>query len=1165
MKVDADENLEAEYPSLLAACEAALDSPAPPSSFQAQNVPPDVQLDLERDMACVKLLRQVLPLLDCSAAPTAADRTDGQSVLPWTHLGRFEIRRELGRGSHGIVYLAYDPGLGREVALKIPRADVLADPDLRHRFQREARAAAGLDHPNLVPVYEAGEVGPVCYIAAAYCPGITLAHWLKQHEAPVPYRTAAELVAVLAEAVEYAHRHGVVHRDLKPGNILLVSGGMVSGESAEPPPTTPKITDFGLAKLLPSQAVLSAQTQTGAIVGTANYMAPEQAGSRAGQVGPAADHYALGVILYELLTGRTPFQGDSALEVLLRVRTEEPLSPARLRRKVPRDLETICLRCLQKEPHKRYASAGALAEDLRHFLAGEPIQARPIRPWERTVKWARRRPAIAALTAAVFVITVLGFGLVGWQWLRAEAALGQVADKAKAEAEANRQLAQTLYFSLIALAYRELSSENWGRAEEVLQQCQDHLRGWEYHYLRRLRHAPPFVIRLGERRIMGDGFDMAFSPDSRLLALPSGDNTIKIWDVAGSQRAVSTPRFILCGHTDCVVSVAFSPDGQRLASSSADNTVRIWDLTATDEPEALATGGSVLTALRTLEGHTDRVLSVAFSPDHGRLLATASNDRTVKLWNTCTGQLLFDLPGQSVPNDHVHLAFSPDGRYLASGSESNTVRVWNVVTGQELFRLVGHTQPVFNVTFSPDGRRLVSAGHDGLVKVWDLPRAEPGASAPGGRVLAPQYTFTERSYSVWCVAFSPDGQRLAVGSELSDGAVRVYDAATGGLLLPPLRGHRRVASVAFNADGRRLASAGLDKTVRLWDTETGREILTLTDHTDLVGRVLFSPDGQRLASASADGTVRLWDASPYDEAADRSTATLRGHSGEVYDLAFSEDGRLASASADKSIKIWNTKTAQEEFTLRGHTDTVFSVAYSPDGRHLISGSHDKTAKLWDTESRKVLYTLDDFKGMVRSVAFSPDGRTIATGSVQLVQLWDAKNGQELNRRLYADPEHVRCVTFSRNGKHLAAVGAHMTAIVWNPDSGEQVSFRGHLTRVISVAFHPTGEFLASGDGDYKVKLWNAATGKGIDTLSGHTDFVVGIAFSPNGQYLATASWREVIVWIWDGKSFAQVQKLGRFAGPIWCLAFSPDGKRLAAGGGYKGKGEIKIWDASLWE
>jgi tetratricopeptide (TPR) repeat protein len=350
-----------------------------------------------------------------STAPAAPGAGDAPAEGAPVTIGRFRILRELGSGGFGLVFLAHDPLLCREVALKVPRPDALASPELRRRFRQEAQAAAGLAHPNLVPVYEAGEAGPVCYIASAYCPGITLAEWLKRQTEPVPWRQAAQLVATLAGAVEHAHRRGVVHRDLKPGNILLRKdeGGRMKDESDRSdssfilPPSSfvPMITDFGLAKVQAERC--GDPTQSGAIVGTPSYMAPEQAAGISRYVGPAADVYSLGAILYELLTGRPPFQADTALEVLLLVRTEEPVPPARLRPKLPRDLQTICLKCLEKDPRRRYAGAQALADDLRRCLEGEPVHARPAPPWERAWKWARRRPAAAAL------VVFLGLALVG--------------------------------------------------------------------------------------------------------------------------------------------------------------------------------------------------------------------------------------------------------------------------------------------------------------------------------------------------------------------------------------------------------------------------------------------------------------------------------------------------------------------------------------------------------------------------------------------------------------------------------------------------------------------------------------------------------------------------------------------------------------------------------
>jgi tetratricopeptide (TPR) repeat protein len=396
-----------EFSRWLAACDERLADGSETVSLDELGVPAVLRERLEREAAWCQLVRRIWPPA-AGPAPGPTDEGPPSSGPPPRRLGRFEVRRELGRGAFGVVSLAYDSHLRREVALKVPRAEVVVTPDLRARFRHEAMAAAGLDHPNIVPVYEAGEEDSVCFIASAYCPGMTLAAWLRRRTTPVPYRQAAELVATLAEAVEHAHRRGVLHRDLKPSNVLLdeLPAGASAGDG---PSVTPRVTDFGLAKLLdarPGEDGAASPTLSGVIMGTPNYMAPEQADGRAGTVGPAADIYSLGVILYEVLTGRPPFQEDSALETLVQVRTQDALPPSRLRPRLPRDLETICLKCLNKSPQARYPDAQALADDLRRFLAAEPILARPTPRWERALKWMRRHPAIAAMTGSVAVAAV---------------------------------------------------------------------------------------------------------------------------------------------------------------------------------------------------------------------------------------------------------------------------------------------------------------------------------------------------------------------------------------------------------------------------------------------------------------------------------------------------------------------------------------------------------------------------------------------------------------------------------------------------------------------------------------------------------------------------------------------------------------------------------------
>jgi WD40 repeat protein len=504
------------------------------------------------------------------------------------------------------------------------------------------------------------------------------------------------------------------------------------------------------------------------------------------------------------------------------------------------------------------------------------------------------------------------------------------------------------------------------------------------------------------------------------------------------------------------------------------------------------------------------------------------------------------------------------------------VKVWDVATGRNLFILAGHEKEILNVRFSADGRRLVSGGWDRLVKVWDLPAAAPGlSSAPEGQELLPRYTKADLSVAMSAAALSPKGQLLAVGGPMSDGMVRVYEV-TSGQRLHTLDGHVRVVSVAFSPDGRRLASAGQDRTVKLWDTTTGHEILTLRGHTDLVGRVLFSPDGQYLASASSDGTVWVRDANPFDPRSEPHTVTLSGHAGPVYGIAFSPDGRqLASASADNSVKLWDESRERVGGdplirTFAGHTSAVFSVAFSPDGRHLLSGGNDKAVRLWDAwTGDEVRVFREGLGSLVRSVAFHPGGKTFATASTPAARIWDVEAATLLTMDSISLFNH--CVAFSLDGKLLAG-GGRETAQVWDVQTGKRVcSFREHHTEVRAAAFHPKGDYLASGDADGRVAIWYlppalpVQPGGARETrfLLGHTDPIYGIAFSPDARYLATASCREVIVW--DARTFAKLHTLDRFAGNIWSVAFSPDSRRLAAAGGYKGTGEIRIFDAELWE
>jgi WD40 repeat protein/tRNA A-37 threonylcarbamoyl transferase component Bud32 len=1105
------------------------------------------QAQLGQATVCRRCGRQITlrgsagpPQLPLQASDTPAGRQDTpleMSSHDWPKcLGRFQIRARIGVGGFGAVYRAYDPVLDREVALKVPRAEVLREPKARARFLREPKAAAQLRHPHIVPIYEAGGDGDHYYIASAFIEGQTLKDAIEDQQPD--FRRVARIVRDLADALDYAHGMGVIHRDVKPANVMIDSRGQ------------PLLMDFGLAHWKQSGEKL---TQDGSMMGTPAYMAPEQADRSVGEVGPASDQYSLGVVLYELLGGNIPFSGPAAAVIFNHLH-QPPESPRRLNPRVPKDLETICLKAMAKRPGDRYANCAALSEDLRRWLDGEPVRARQMGVGERLVRWRRRNPVAAALSATTAILLVvvaivtsvsavrtsralavaeLEQSRAEQEWARAEANLRE-ARRQQQRAEQARREAEV---RLVELERQRKETERERKVAEGASQTAQNERNEAQRQRDEAKEARANES-LATHKVRTKLAEEAFSRGSTLCEQGEAARGIlflarALADLPADERELQTAfrlklaawlaRIYVCRleieHPGTVLSLAVGGDGRQVLTGGDDHTARLWDT-----ERGLLIGEPM--------GHRDKVTAVAFQP-HGRILATGSADGVARLWESATGRPLSRSFEHQVGITAV--AFSPDGKLLLTAG-GHTVQKWEVASRKPVGRRLEHLADVQTAAFSPDGTMIV-AGFKGVAngaQLWDAvtglsigqpwqqsdPVSTVGFCFKSGKMLvgdaadqAQLWNWTTKQPfgpplkhlgNILAAAINDDGSSAVTGSQ--DHTARLWNLTTGLPIGFPMQHRGPVTCVAFNPvnDGVITGSFG---SLRFWNPQhpsAGVRLERTLEHTGAVGAVAFSPRGDRCATgtgAQQSGVIQLWDC---------STGRPVGKPVEgphpISSIKFSPDGKLILTAEGNVAVLRDTATGERVGLRLRHAKNVHAAAFSNDGKFVVTGSADGTARVWEAPSGRPTQSVFQHadREVVLAVAFSPDGKTVVTGTeAGMARQWNVASGQEV-RQAWQHGGPVYAVSFSPDGKTVATAGEDQLVRLWSSATGQsQARSLGHSTPVYAISFSPDGRMILTGGRDGYARLWDVVSGKEVARSQKHGAAVLAVAFRPDGRAVLT--------------------------------------------------------------